>query len=121
MKPIAFFLFIIAGWNCSAQKQFLKIVSEVAKEQQHIDSIGYNKIHPDAKSIVTEVQLISEKLTQAGYIESQIESSQKINDSTFLYQFQLRKKVAFIHIYISNNSPLKKLDLFDSKKDTVTP
>ena len=120
MKPIAFFLFIIIGWNCSAQKQFLKIISHVTKEQQIIDSISYNKIHPDAKSIVDEVQLISEKLTQGGYIESQIESNQKINDSTFLYQFQLGKKVAFIHIYISNNSPLKKLDLFDSKKDTLT-
>lgn len=120
LKPIAFFLFIIIGWNCSAQKQFLKIISHVTKEQQIIDSISYNKIHPDAKSIVDEVQLISEKLTQGGYIESQIESNQKINDSTFLYQFQLGKKVAFIHIYISNNSPLKKLDLFDSKKDTLT-
>ena len=120
LKPIAFFLFIIAGWNCSAQKQFLQIISQATKEQQSIDSIGYNKAHPDAKSIVNEVQLISEKLTQAGYIESQIESSQKINDSKFMYQFKLWKKVTFIHIYISNNSPLKKLELFDSKKDTVT-
>jgi hypothetical protein len=120
LKPIAFFLFIIAGCNCSAQKQFLQIISQVTKEQQSIDSIGYNKSHPDAKSVVNETLLISEKLTQAGYIEAQIEMSQKINDSTFLYQFQLGKKVSYIHIYISNNSPLKKLELFDSKKDTIT-
>ena len=119
MKSIVFFLFFLVGWNCSAQKQFLKIISQTTKEQQSIDSINYNKVHSDVKSILNEIQLVSEKITQAGYIEANIESNQKINDSTFQYQFQLGKKVTFIHIYIRNDSPLKKLDLFDQKKDTL--
>ena len=116
MKSIVFFLFFLVGWNCSAQKQFLKIISQTTKEQQSIDSINYNKVHSDVKSILNEILLVSEKITQAGYIEANIESNQKINDSTFQYQFQLGKKVTFIHIYIRNDSPLKKLDLFDQKK-----
>ena len=121
MKRLFFFLYIIiAGWNCSAQNQYLKIVSQSTAEQKRIDSIGYNKIHADAKSIVDETRLLSEKLTESGYIESEIENNQKINDSTFLYQFKLGRKVAFIHIYIGKDSALRSLDLFDSKKDTLT-
>ncbi|WP_309640149.1 hypothetical protein [Flavobacterium sp.] len=98
----------------------MKIVSQSTAEQKSIDSIGYNKILDDAKSIVNETKSLSEKLTQSGYIESEIENNQKINDSTFLYQFRLGRRVAFIHIYIGKDSALKSLDLFDSKKDTLT-
>ena len=120
MKRIFFYIFIIIGWHCSAQKQYLKIASESASEQKTIDSVGYIKNHDDAKSVVDETRLFSEKLTESGYIESEIEQNQKIDDSTFVYQFRLGKKVAFIHIYISKDSPLKKLDVFDAKKDTLT-
>lgn len=120
MKPLFFLIFISLGWNCFSQKQYLNIISQSVEEQKTIDSVGYNKIHADAKSIIEETQLISEKLTQSGYIESEIESSKKTNDSTFLYQFHLGKRVASIHIYIGRNSPLRKLDVFESKKDTLT-
>jgi hypothetical protein len=95
-------------------------VSQSTEEQKTIDSIGYNKIHPEAKSIINETLLFSGKITQSGYIESEIESSTKTNDSTFSYQFRLGKRVSFIHIYIGSNSPLRELDIFDSKKDTLT-
>ncbi len=108
------------GWHCAAQQQYLKIISASPEEQKTIDSIGYNTIHPDAKSVVNEIRLFSEKLTQSGYIESEMESNQKVNDSTFLYQFKVGKRVSFIHIYIRKDSPLKKLEAFDSKKDTLT-
>lgn len=120
LKPLFFLIFISLGWNCFSQKQYLNIISQSVEEQKTIDSVGYNKIHADAKSIIEETQLISEKLTQSGYIESEIESSKKTNDSTFLYQFHLGKRVASIHIYIGRNSPLRKLDVFESKKDTLT-
>ncbi|WP_298220690.1 hypothetical protein [Flavobacterium sp.] len=120
MKPIFCFLYIMIGWHCAAQQQYLKIISASPEEQKTIDSIGYNTIHPDAKSVVNEIRLFSEKLTQSGYIESEMESNQKVNDSTFLYQFKVGKRVSFIHIYIRKDSPLKKLEAFDSKKDTLT-
>ncbi len=118
MKPLLFIL-IFLGWHCSAQKQYLKITSQSNYEQKSIDSIGYNQTHVDAKSVLEETQSFAEKLNQFGYIESQIESSRKINDSTFLYQFDLGKRVDHIHVYIRSDSPLRTLDLFDSKKDTL--
>lgn len=120
LKPAFFFLFIIISWNCFSQKQYLNIVSQSIEEQKTIDSISYNKIHPDAKSIIDETRLLSERLTQSGYIETEIENSKKTNDSTFIYQFRLGKRVAFIHIYIGSNSPLREFDIFDSKKDSLT-
>ena len=45
--------------------------------------------------------------------------TKKINDSVFEYNFSLGKKINFIHIYISGNSELKSLQIFDSKSDTL--
>lgn len=115
-----FLLFIVYGSNASAQQLYLKITSQSEAEQKTIDSVGYNKNHPDAKSIDDEARNVYEKLTSAGYIESQIETNQKVNDSSFVYQFSLGKKTTFIHIYISKDSALKNLNVFDSKKDTLT-
>ena len=88
-------------------------------EQEAIDSIGYNKTHDDAKSVLNEVKLFSEKILQEGYIESFIETNQKINDSTFLYQFKLEKKTTAIHIYVSSKSNYKSLLSKDGKADTL--
>ena len=120
MKRIVFFLFTLcACCNLSAQKQYLKISSFSSIEQEAIDSIGYNKEHGDAKSVLNEVKLFSEKILQAGYIESFIESNQKINDSTFLYQFKLEKKTTAVHIYVSSKSNYKSLLSKDGKTDTL--
>ena len=120
MKRIVFFLFTLcACCNLSAQKQYLKISSFSSIEQEAIDSIGYNKEHGDAKSVLNEVKLFSEKILQAGYIESFIESNQKINDSTFLYQLKLEKKTTAVHIYVSSKSNYKSLLSKDGKTDTL--
>jgi hypothetical protein len=120
LKRIVFFLFTLCSCcNLSAQKQYLKISSFSSIEQEAIDSIGYNKEHGDAKSVLNEVKLFSEKILQAGYIESFIESNQKINDSTFLYQFKLEKKTTAVHIYVSSKSNYKSLLSKDGKTDTL--
>ena len=119
MKPVFFFLFIMMISNCFSQKQYLAIASQSAEEQKTIDSIGYDKKYDDAKAVADQVKLFAEKLNQSGYIESEIETSRKTNDSTFLYQFRLGKKIDFIHIYIGKDSALGKLSGGDFKNDTL--
>lgn len=120
MKRIVFFLLTLcACCKLTAQKQYLNISSFSALEQEVIDSIGYNKTHDDAKSVLNEVKLFSDKILQGGYIESFIETNQKINDSTFLYQFKLEKKTTTIHIYLSSKSNYKSLLSKDGKTDTL--
>lgn len=119
MKPLFLFISILIGWQVAAQQQ-LKIVSDSQSEQKTIDSIGYARSHPEIKSVSKEAFLFAEKLTQSGYIESEMTDRQTVNDSTFHYQFRLGKKVSTIHIYIGKNSPLRQLSLFEDTQDTLT-
>ncbi len=120
MKRACFLLLMVfLGSNCSAQKQYLNVTGKSISEQKTIDSIGYKTQHDNAKSVLDETVLLSEKLVQSGFIETEIENDKKLNDSTFQFQYQLGKKTSSIHIYIGSNLPFKKLSLFDSKKDTI--
>lgn len=120
LKRITYLLFfIVLGWNGSAQKQHLRISSVKSEEQKIIDSIGYNSEHLNTKSIQDEVILLSQKLATTGFIEFDIEKNQKINDSTFLYQFKLGHQYTSLHIYIGHNAEVKNLSLFDKTNDTL--
>ena len=120
MKRLAiiFFLLLSAPF-VSAQNLYLKINGKTDKESKTIDSLGYKAIHINGKSVSTETNLISQKLTKAGFIENEIIENSKPNDSTFQFRFSLGKKTNFIHIYVGANSELKSLSLFENKNDTI--
>ncbi|NHM06520.1 hypothetical protein G4D82_04745 [Flavobacterium sp. CYK-4] len=120
MKPLFFLLLTLFGWQVGAQTQYLAILSETHSEQKTIDSIGYVKQHPELKSLRKEALNFSEKLIQCGYIESELTHSKTLNDSTSEYYFRVGKKVSSILVYIGKDSPLRRLSLFDSQKDTLT-
>lgn len=120
LKKIAFiFLLFCFSWNSSAQKLYLTISGKSEVENKTIDSLEYNKKHSNAKSIVEEVNQLSEKLTQIGFIENQIVNNQKLNDSTFIWNFSLGRKTDFIHIYIGEKLSLNSMSLFDTEKDSI--
>ena len=120
MKQVILFLLTIGFCGSTfAQEQYLSITSRSTVEQKTIDSIQYNKGHKDAKAVLLEASAFAEKITRLGYIESDIEKNQKINDSTFLYQFSLGKKTKDIHIYITPKSIYKNLLSKDGKIDTL--
>jgi hypothetical protein len=97
----------------------MKIVGANESENKTIDSIGYNKIQNNAKSVIDETTLFSNKLLKVGFIEHEFVSNSKPNDSTFIFQISLGKSTDFIHIYIGTNSTLKKLVDFNTKSDTL--
>lgn len=97
----------------------MKITGKTETETKTIDSIGYATEHPNAKSIVDDSNLLSEKLTKSGYIENEILSNKKTNDSTFVFDFALGQRIKFIHIYIGRNSELRDLEIFEQKSDTL--
>ncbi len=120
MKQAFLFLFII-GFCSSvlAQDQYLNISSLSALEQKTIDSLQYNKKHPDASSVVAEVNSFTEKLMLIGYIESKTEKNLKINDSTFSFQYSLGRRTSTLYIYVSLDSKFKDLLSKGSKLDTL--
>ena len=120
MKRFLAILFLMAFIPAlQAQKLHLKINGKTESETKTIDSIGYTTEHSNAKSILDESNLLSEKLIKSGYIENEIRSNKKTNDSTFVFDFALGQRTNFIHIYIGRNSELRDLDIFEQKSDTL--
>ena len=120
LKKLFFFIFLILSTNVIlAQSTYLKISSAVDFENKIIDSVGYNTKHVSTKAMFDEFQLISTKLMKLGYINSELTSKNKVNDSTFLFQIDLKNRTPFIHIYIGRNSNLKLLSNEFQKRDTL--
>ena len=113
------FLFLCFACYCHAQKLQLKINGESDNETIIINTIGYQKAHLNGKSVIDEVNLMSNQLTIDGYMENHIIENKKLNDSTFTYKFSLEKQVDSIHIYIGINSVLNTINFFNKKNDTV--
>ncbi len=103
----------------SAQKLYLKVESNSAKETATIDSVGYAAIHPNAKLLSDEANFLLDKLRVAGYIASEISDFKKTDDSSFVYFLNLGKRIKFTHIYIGKNSDSKQLLFKEQKNDSV--
>lgn len=120
LKKSILIIFLILSTNVvRAQNTYLKIASAADFENKIIDSIGYNTKHASAKAVIEEFQLVSTKLMKLGYISSELTSNNKVNDSTFLFQINLKRKTDFIHIYIGKNSNSKLLPNEFQKSDTL--
>ncbi len=107
-------------------------------ETKVIDSLHYDTNHKNAKSISTEGNMMVEKLSKIGYIESQVVENTKKNDSTYIAKLSLGDRIKSIHIYIGrkiltptiskgegaetgkdNNSIIKDLIGLNKTKDTL--
>ena len=97
----------------------LKIIGKNENQTRLIDSIGYNKSFSNAKGVVDETKLFSEKLLKVGFLEEELLESKKENDSTFLYLYNVGAKTKFIHIYVGNDFEDKNWNVYESKNDTL--
>ena len=105
--------------NNFGQQLYLKIIGNNELQTKTIDSIGYIKSFNDAKGVLDETNLFSKKLSQVGFLEHQLIENKKVNDSTFLYLYNIGAKTNFIHIYIGKNLELSNWNLNTVKNDTL--
>ncbi|HEX9980818.1 MAG TPA: hypothetical protein VGB50_09670 [Flavobacterium sp.] len=105
--------------SAGAQKLHLEAFGINAHEKKAIDSIGYNKVHTNAKSVVDEANLLFDNLKKSGYLETEILENTKSNDSTFRFVYSLGKRTKSIRIYIGRNPEVKSLAFPAEKRDTV--
>ncbi len=90
----------------------LKIEGQNKIESSIIESLGYLKLHTDFKSIQSEVDLINAALFKIGYIENELKSLKKTNDTAFYSQIHLKNKFNTIYIdYNKNNIDTSILNL----------
>lgn len=114
MKKLLLFLLLFVYQNHFGQNLSLEIISESKSEQTVVDSVGYQKKHSNAKSIIDEVQQFSTTLITIGYLETEMLNSEKVNDTLYRFQFRLGQPTKFIQIYTEKNSELIKFE-----KDTM--
>ena len=122
-KKVAILLFL--GWmfqmNMYSQSLYLLAEGTSEKETQIIDSLYYQKTFEDFVSLQEEVNLIKNKLTNSGYIENELLSLKKQNDSSFLASYRLKQKYKTIRLYFDNsiNRKILKLVSTDIKENYV--
>lgn len=115
MKKFFFLLIVLLHLTGFGQNYYLTITGSQENETKTIDSIGYQQKFTKEGLLVDEVNQLAEQLQKKGYLESQIIANSKINDSTFKYQFELKNRTDFIHIYIGE----KWKPILDTKSDTL--
>jgi len=111
-------LFFLFAFTAKGQKLHLKIDGRDDKETKVIDSLSYNKLHDNAKSIISETSLLSKKLYTSGYLENRELTHLKTNDSTFVYTFAVGHRIKDLYINTAKLSPQEKT-LLNINKDTL--
>ncbi|MDQ6471993.1 hypothetical protein RB619_15180 [Flavobacterium sp. LHD-80] len=111
-----FFLWFLS-FSGYAQNFHLSIKGTNEAENQIIDSLKYNLIHPNLKSLFDEVKITSEKLSKIGYLENNTLKTNQLNDSTFLSIIELKRQTKYIHIYIGINNSFFSSE--KAKNDTI--
>lgn len=102
MQKTSFLLLIIYTFfskDLVAQNLHLEINGNSDYETKVIDSLNYVNKHPDFISIKLELDSIQKLLYRQGYIENELKDINKINDSTFIGKFNLKKKFESIYIH----------------------
>lgn len=118
MRIFICFLFLILGNAVFAQNFYLELSSENTTEQKILDSISYQKQHPNPKSVTDEVSTFSDRIAKLGYLQNRISSHQKISDTVFAFSVFLGQKTDFIKISTSKVPNLKEMGIIEN--DTIT-
>jgi hypothetical protein len=102
-------LLLTFSLHCHAQNFELQLIGSSLTENKIIDSLNYTSQHKTLKSLHTEIETNSQKLSKLGYIENKVTERIQGNDSTFIARFQLGPRIEFIHIYIGTDKTVAQL------------
>lgn len=87
-----------------AQNLSLEIIGKDSLETKTIDSLSYQKTFKDFKSLSLELESFMNRLQKIGYIESELISNDKTNDSVYHSEIHLNRQFYTIYIYTLKNS-----------------
>ncbi len=118
MKKAFFLLLFFVSQIIVAQKFYLKIEGNTNTETTIIDSLGYNKEHNEVVSILKEQKNFENKLNNNGYFSYQLTEQQKINDSSFVFQYKLGNPISSIIIRTNNLTQIEK-EILAIEKDSI--
>jgi hypothetical protein len=93
--------------HCHAQKFTLHLTGSSLTENKIIDSLNYISRHQNLKLL--RIDIVSQKLTELGYIENRVIERLQTNDSTYSEKFNLGNRIKYIHMYVGKNKPIAQL------------
>ena len=85
------FLLLLFSIGLNAQNKSLKFISNDSKEHSILDSISYSKVVVNENQVITEVNLMLQKLQEVGFIDAKYELMEDLK--TTIYRFDLGKSI----------------------------
>ncbi|MCL9770752.1 hypothetical protein NAT47_10005 [Flavobacterium sp. HXWNR69] len=118
MKFIYFFITLLIFQFSLGQNFYLKVLGTSEKDTKTIDSLRYESKHPTIASILEEQKRFESKLTNQGFFDWLLLEQNKLNDSSFVFKYNLGSEVKNNSIYIGKLSNEEK-SLLKLEKDTL--
>jgi hypothetical protein len=100
------------------QNFYLNIKGTSEIENKNIDSLQYENKHTSVASILEEQKRFESKLTNQGYFDWQLLEQKKVNDSSFVFKYNLGNPIKNNTIYIGKLSAEEK-SLLQLENDTL--
>ena len=101
------------------QNFYLNIKGASEIENKTIDSLQYENKHISVASILEEQKRFESKLTNQGFFDWQLLEQKKVNDSSFVFKYNLGNSIKSNTIYIDKLSAEEK-SLIQLEKDSLT-
>ena len=113
IQRFSILLFLIFVSDLQGQSLGLKIKAENNIKTSVIDSIGFKKTFQNYKSLQSELDTLTYKLTRLGYIDATIDSVSKLNDTLFKAHYLIGSKINKIQIHYNSSFNSSLLDFID--------
>ena len=118
MKSFFLFLLLVCSQFSLGQNFYLKIKGTSETENKIIDSIQYQPKHNSVSLLLEEQKRFENKLTNLGFFDWNLLEQKKVNDSSFVFQYNLGNHIQNNTIYIGKLSKEEK-QLLQFDNDTI--
>ena len=108
---LLFILGCLSSTNLSAQSLHLKALGHTEEETESLQNLDYRHTFNDFNSLQLETKSIAESISHLGYLESELLSLYKVNDSSFVANYLLGKRYTKVIIHYGSDFNRKILKL----------
>ena len=115
-NPFIILILLFFSSELIAQNLKLTIIGSTDEETSLISDLNYNSQHIDYNSILTEANLLRDKIIRFGYIDLKRSTISKTNDTSFHVKFQLNNKYETIEINYDSTKINKNIINLTSKQ-----
>ena len=112
---VLFFLFgCVSSPHLFAQSLHLKALGQIEEETKILENLDYHHTFNDFNSLQLEIKSIAQGLSHLGYLENELTTLDKVNDSSYVANYLLRQRFtkAIIYYDAGFNKNILKLKIY---------